>query len=42
MERYSIDDRTAFEMLVKMSQESHVRLHEVGRRVAETDHRTSA
>lgn len=40
MERYSIDDRTAFAMLVKMSQESHVRLHEVGRRVVETDHPT--
>ena len=42
MERYSIDDRTAFAMLVKISQESHVRLHEVGRRVAETDHSTSS
>lgn len=42
MERYSIDDRAAFAMLVKMSQESHVRLSEVGRRVAETDHPTSA
>ncbi|MDT5139474.1 MAG: hypothetical protein QOD58_3736 [Mycobacterium sp.] len=41
MERYSIDDRTAFAMLVKISQESHVRLQEVGRRVAETDHPSS-
>ena len=42
MERYGVDDRTAFAMLVKISQESHIRLHEVGRRVAETNQPTAS
>ncbi|OBJ65682.1 GAF and ANTAR domain-containing protein [Mycobacterium asiaticum] len=37
MERYGVDDEAAFAMLVKISQDSQLRLREVGRRLAESE-----